>query len=49
LPTRLRDVGITPDKFEAIAEGTMHDRGVKSNPRPIRGPGDIVEILKLAA
>src|SRR5579872_376445 len=49
LPTRLADVGVTPDQFQAIGEATMHDRGVRSNPRPITGPADIVEILKLAA
>jgi maleylacetate reductase len=49
LPTDLKSVGIGPDKFQAIAEHTMHDNGVRSNPRPIRGPGDIVEILQLAA
>ncbi|MDE2487490.1 MAG: iron-containing alcohol dehydrogenase [Alphaproteobacteria bacterium] len=49
LPTDLKSVGVTPDKFQAIAEHTMHDAGVRSNPRPIRGPQDIVEILQLAA
>jgi maleylacetate reductase len=49
LPTDLKSVGIGPDQFQAIAEHTMHDRGVRSNPRPITGPADIVEILKLAA
>jgi maleylacetate reductase len=49
LPTTLKSVGITPDKFQAIAERTMHDAGVRVNPRPITGPGDIVEILELAA
>ena len=49
LPTDLKSVGIRRDQFQAIAEHTMHDRGVRSNPRPIRGPEDIVEILKLAA
>jgi maleylacetate reductase len=49
LPTDLKSVGIGPDKFQAIAEHTMHDRGVRSNPRPIKGPEDIVEILKIAA
>ena len=32
----------------AIAEHAMHDRGIRSNPRPIRGPADIMEILELA-
>ena len=49
LPTDLKSVGIGPDKFQAIAEHTMHDGGVRVNPRPIRGPEDIVEILQLAA
>uniref|UniRef100_UPI0025E8E872 iron-containing alcohol dehydrogenase n=1 Tax=uncultured Phenylobacterium sp. TaxID=349273 RepID=UPI0025E8E872 len=49
LPSDLRSVGITRDQFQAIAEHTMHDRGVRSNPRPINGPADIVEILELAA
>lgn len=49
LPTRLADVGIEPAQFAAIGEATMHDRGVRSNPRPIAGGADVVEILKLAA
>jgi maleylacetate reductase len=48
LTTDLASVGIRPDQFQAIAEHTMHDRGVRSNPRPITGPDDIVEILELA-
>ena len=48
LPTRLAQIGIRPDQFRAIAEHAMHDRGVRSNPRPIRDPADIVEILELA-
>ena len=49
LPTDLKSVGITRDQFQAIAEHTMHDRGVRSNPRPIKRPEDIIEILELAA
>jgi maleylacetate reductase len=49
LPTSLAGVGIERDKYRAIAEATMHDRGVQSNPRPIRGPDDIMEILELTA
>ncbi|HZZ70006.1 MAG TPA: iron-containing alcohol dehydrogenase [Phenylobacterium sp.] len=48
LPTDLASVGIRPDQFQAIAEHTMHDNGVRSNPRPIKGPQDIVEILEVA-
>jgi maleylacetate reductase len=49
LPTTLAGVGVSADKFEAIAEHTMTDRGVRSNPRPIRSAADVLEILKLAA
>ena len=49
LPTRLSEVGIQPEQFQAIGEATMHDRGVRSNPRPISGAADIVQILELAA
>ena len=48
LPTSLAAVGIRPDQFRAIAEHTLHDRGVRSNPRPITGADDIVAILELA-
>ncbi|CAN5268113.1 iron-containing alcohol dehydrogenase [soil metagenome] len=49
LPGDLRSVGITEGQFAAIAAHTMHDRGIRSNPRPITSPDDIVEILKIAA
>ena len=48
LPGRLRDVGIRRDSFQAIAEHTMHDAPVLTNPRKIERPADIVEILELA-
>jgi len=48
LPTDLAAVGIGPDQFQAIAEHTLHDRGVRSNPRRITGADDIVAILELA-
>jgi maleylacetate reductase len=48
LPTSLASVGVIPDQFRAIAEQTMHDRGVRANPRAITGPGDIEAILALA-
>jgi maleylacetate reductase len=48
LPTDLAAVGIRPDQFRAIGEHTMHDHGVRSNPRPIKSAQDIVEILELA-
>ncbi len=49
LPWRLSEVMLGRSHFRAIAEHTMHDRGVRSNPRPIRSADDIVEILELCA
>jgi maleylacetate reductase len=49
LPTDLAAIGIRRDQFQAIAEHTMHDRGVRSNPKPIKGPEDVVAILEIAA
>jgi maleylacetate reductase len=47
LPTDLAAIGIGVAQFRAIAEHTMHDRGVRSNARPISSPEDIVAILEL--
>jgi maleylacetate reductase len=49
LPWRLSEVMIGRSHFRAIAEHTMHDRGVRSNPRPIKSADDIVDILELCA
>jgi len=49
LPADLKSVGIGPESFQAIAEHTLHDAGVRTGARPINGPDDIVEILRLAA
>ena len=48
LPTDLASVGIRAEQLSGIAERTMHDRGVRANPRPIRAATDVVEILRLA-
>jgi maleylacetate reductase len=49
LPADLKTVGVGRDQFQAIAEHTLHDAGVRTSPRPIAGAADIVEILELAA
>ena len=49
LPRTLRDVGVGPERFREVAEHAMHDRWIHTNPRPIRGPDDVEEILRLAA
>ena len=48
LPARLRDVGVKREHFEAIARGGMQNMMVRSNPRPVDRPEDILEILELA-
>jgi maleylacetate reductase len=49
LPGRLSQVGVGRDRFREIAEKSMHDRAVLNNPRPIKGPEQVMEILELAA
>ncbi|WP_425404932.1 iron-containing alcohol dehydrogenase [Hwanghaeella sp.] len=48
-PRRLSEIGITSDDdFARIAEQAMSTPWVPRNPRPIKGPGDVLEILNLA-
>jgi len=48
LPGRLRDVGVKPDQLDRIAELSMHDRWIHTNPRKINGPPVIRELLDAA-
>ena len=48
LPTRLRDVGVRPEQLDLIAENSMHDRWVHTNPRKIDGPTVIRALLDAA-
>lgn len=48
LPHRLRDVGVGPNDFEAIANDALADLIVATNPRPITGTDEIVELLHAA-
>jgi hypothetical protein len=43
------DAGVGEDKFRLIVENVVLSIVTRSNPQPIREPGDVVEILKLAA
>ncbi len=49
LPRSLSEVGVGKDRFREVAEKSMHDRAVLNNPRPIKGPAEVMEILELAA
>ncbi len=48
LPTRLRDVGVKEDQLDLIAENSMHDRCIHTNPRKIDGPAVIRTLLDAA-
>jgi alcohol dehydrogenase class IV len=47
-PARLRDVGVRPEHYDAIADGAMQNVFVRSNPRPISEPAQVREILEMA-
>lgn len=49
LPTRLSAVDVGPDQFCTIGELTMTEVFSRTNPRPLRGPEDVIEILEMAA
>lgn len=48
LPGRLRDVGVREDQLDRIAELSMHDRWIHTNPRKIDGPAVIRRLLDAA-
>jgi maleylacetate reductase len=48
LPSRLRDVGVKKDQLDLIAELSMHDRWIHTNPRKIDGSPVVREILDAA-
>ena len=48
LPGRLRDVGVNQEQLERIAEESMHDRWVHTNPRKIDGPQTVRALLDAA-
>ena len=48
LPGTLRAVNVREDQLDTIAELSMHDRMVHTNPRKIAGPADIRALLQSA-
>src|SRR6516225_2858892 len=48
LPATLRDVGVNPEQLDRIAEESMHDRWVHTNPRRIDGPPAVRALLDAA-
>lgn len=49
MPRTLKEVGVEADQFQKVAEYTMLDIWGRTNPRPVRSPADILEILRRAA
>ncbi len=47
LPARLRDVGVPEDALPALAEATLGDAAIFTNPRPITFD-DALELLQAA-
>ncbi|MBP6012758.1 MAG: iron-containing alcohol dehydrogenase [Alphaproteobacteria bacterium] len=48
LPSRLRDVGIKQDQLQAIADEAAKHPVVLSNPRPVTGATEVLEMLRAA-
>ena len=48
MPRRLRDVGVRRDQLHTIAEYTLLDIWGRTNPRPITGAADVMQILERA-
>jgi len=45
---RIRDIGIDKSDFPAIADRTMKNALLESNPRKVTGPADVMEVLEAA-
>ena len=48
VPTRLRDFGIERESLRAVAEKASHERGIAYNPRPVRDPSELEQLLLAA-
>jgi alcohol dehydrogenase class IV len=48
LPTTLSEVGVQREDFAAIAHDAMEDMIVATNPRPVAGEHEVVELLEVA-
>jgi maleylacetate reductase len=49
LPRSLSAVGVTADQFETVAKAALLDHYLHTNPRPVHGTADIMEILRSVA
>lgn len=47
MPRSLKDFDIGEDKLEPLAENSLHDRWLPTNPRPISEKAQVLEILNM--
>lgn len=48
MPRTLAEVGVGEERYQQVANHTMLDAYARTNPRPVRSPADILEILRRA-
>ncbi|MBF2754503.1 MAG: iron-containing alcohol dehydrogenase [Gammaproteobacteria bacterium AqS3] len=48
IPGTLEAVGIGGDDFAGIAEHVCSDMSIANNPRPVKSPDDVIEVLQAA-
>jgi len=48
MPRSLREVGVSENQLDHIAEYTMLDFWARTNPRPVNSAADIRQILEMA-
>ena len=47
MPRSLKDVGVGRDKIDRLAENSLHDRWVPTNPVPLKEKHQVVELLEM--
>lgn len=48
MPRSLKDVGVGKDQIEELAENSLHDRWVATNPVPLKEKQQVLELLEMA-
>lgn len=47
LPRTLKDVGVGPEKLDALADNSLKDRWLVTNPVPLTEKSQVLEILNM--
>jgi len=48
MPRSLSAAGVGTDQYDIIAENSLHDRWLHTNPRKVNGVGDVLTLLQMA-